>query len=715
MQGLLKKEVGYKIEIFILSITILFHIFRHAIPFFKYPFILLFLFITAYSIIKYKQVLPSKLKEFGINYSLILLLTGIFFLSFLLSYKIYLTIFKDVLDAIILLIFFFLLSLISSPGEKWKYFTDTFTNLIIYFSLLISLMGMGVTFNIFSSSHPFTQSGISSGIELFGNDVNFALLPVFFGVFSIFKNLAVHNSLQKKWLYYLILIINTLGILFSGSRRGMIIFSGILLIMIFLQAVILIKPNFRLKKFCSIALPYLASVMVLSLFLYFIVFHTSFSFKEKALRLIGSKNTLATKERIAFIATRYSPLLNKEGSYFKVYNTLWSASLDPNDKNSSFDPKDPESIWGTRIHKTVFPLTGENVEIVPPGTKGYLMDSTCNADTWSGNAYSYTLIGRSEVKDNDYVKSSVYCYVSNDFDGEWAILYSSRGAIGQCNYDLKKKGTWQKLSINLRCKEAEEMVHLYFAKFGVTDFSTLKGYVIFAYPLFEIYNEHDTIKSYYNFLPEVRTSDHNRYILAENKSVKNERYTGKYLNSLLPELKISGIYSNMLNAVEQDPVRNWVSKFISEDTTYMAYNASILVDTSSSGFISTRTSRWIFAIQVFIKEYDWPERIMGGGFKFLNWYGYYFYRDKTRSDYPHNPFLYILLYSGIIGLILYMFLIFRVFYLYIKYLKEYLLFALFFLLTYFFTFFGGGNPLNPPIMGFFIILPFYFHSIHKNK
>ena len=37
-----------------------------------------------------------------------------------------------------------------------------------------------------------------------------------------------------------------------------------------------------------------------------------------------------------------------------------------------------------------------------------------------------------------------------------------------------------------------------------------------------------------------------------------------------------------------------------------------------------------------------------------------------------------------------------------------------FLITFFFSFFSGSSPFDPPIMGFFILLPFFIHSIHKN-
>jgi len=125
--------------------------------------------------------------------------------------------------------------------------------------------------------------------------------------------------------------------------------------------------------------------------------------------------------------------------------------------------------------------------------------------------------------------------------------------------------------------------------------------------------------------------------------------------------------------------------------------------------------RWQFAWQIFTKEHTLSQKLFGGGFNFLNWYGYYFQRDKTRSDYPHNPFLSILLYSGILGLILYLIFMYKVFYYYIKYFKEYKILSVFFIITFFFSFFSAGSPFDPPIMGFFVMLPFFIHYIHKKN
>jgi hypothetical protein len=464
----------------------------------------------------------------------------------------------------------------------------------------------------------------------------------------------------------------------------------------------------------------LFSTILFSSFYYF-TFHTSYLFKNKTIEFVGSKNIYATKERVAYMMCRYTSIVYPKYSYDNIFNTLWSASLDPRDHNLSFNSKDPESIWGSRVHKTVFPLTGENVNIVPPESKGYLMDSTCNADTWNGNAYSYTLIGKSFVDENDVVKASVYCYVSKDFNGNWAMLNSTDAAIRECHYDFENKGKWQKLFLNVNCTKGETFVFLYFSKFGVTNFSSLKGHVIFAYPEIEITRNENSKGSCLvnkNFIREdscipLLNGKAKTQIADQLNSISNWSENSKYVYS---GLLFFPLFFNQIidfSSANKDPIKNLASKLISEDTTYYPYKANIKIDSISNSFLIPRIVRLKFGEQIFNKEFNWKQKIFGGGFNFLNWYGYSFLHDKTKSDWPHNPFMSVLLYSGIAGLLIYCFFIYFVFYYYIKYIKEYPILFIFFLISFFFTFFSGGSPFDPPIMGFFVILPFFIHSILK--
>lgn len=132
-----------------------------------------------------------------------------------------------------------------------------------------------------------------------------------------------------------------------------------------------------------------------------------------------------------------------------------------------------------------------------------------------------------------------------------------------------------------------------------------------------------------------------------------------------------------------------------------------------TAFYSSRTKRWLYAKELWDREYKWYHKLFGHGFDYLKWYGEKFFPNQSRIDYPHNPFISVVLYSGIVGLILYILLIIKVIVLYLKYKKEYRVVFIGFLLTFFFTFFSGDNPFDPPIMGFFMLLPFLMDFAHK--
>ena len=128
-----------------------------------------------------------------------------------------------------------------------------------------------------------------------------------------------------------------------------------------------------------------------------------------------------------------------------------------------------------------------------------------------------------------------------------------------------------------------------------------------------------------------------------------------------------------------------------------------------------RTYRWQYAVELWKTEYKWYNKLFGHGFDYYEWFGKKFLNDPIRGDYPHNPFISILLYSGIVGLAFYFWLLYRVFFLYIFYRKEYGVLFICFLITFFFSFFSGSSPFDPPIMGFFVILPFFIHSVHERE
>lgn len=138
-------------------------------------------------------------------------------------------------------------------------------------------------------------------------------------------------------------------------------------------------------------------------------------------------------------------------------------------------------------------------------------------------------------------------------------------------------------------------------------------------------------------------------------------------------------------------------------------------DPENKKFYSDRKERYLYAVSLFKNEYSWSNRIIGHGFDYLKWYGKKYIGSYDSNDWPHNPVITVLLYSGIAGLFLYLLLILDVLWIYYRNTKSYTCLFICFLLTFYFSIFSGGNPFDPPIMGFFMLVPYYIKSVVKKN
>jgi len=743
-KNLSELTVRQKKEIFFISLMVIFLLCRAAIPFLKYLFILFYTGFLVYSFIFSKDRIIKMLKEYILNFYLAIILVGLFILCGILSDKLYVVVFKDSVNMIVLLSIFFILTIFISEKAAFIRFYSSLINLTIISAVVISILNLFDLFNILTFNNYFPKIDFlrNSFADSLLTDYNFALLPIFFGLFSVIFYFNSSTSKSQKVLYNIILFIFLLQILFSGSRRGVILLFIICIILFFLTIASFIKRFNFLRNLASNSVFFLIEFSTILLFSYLFVFHSSFQFKNTTLKLLGINNASIVKSNISSRMLRYVSTLNHQISLFDLNKLIWS-----------FDPNDPDSGWGKGNYVRVFPLTGKNVEIVPSGSAGYLLDSTSGGQISGQNFCFVTKIGNDEVISSNVQTASVFCFVSEDYNGDLVSILSEGSTFGnrEDKYNLNKKGVWQKLNISVNCLKGDASVYLVFSKFGVQSFSKLKGYVIFAYPQykinrivnsnglsdnnlfqFNIYKTSSLInieKGIFNKEPQKITELTKANIVSDYYIKRNKVLTNKPL--LITQSRTYACYSlgliskdflsfplSVFNTTatilnDNDPIRKWINKLVSEDTTFHECKSNIVLDSMSNRFLDLRIVRWEFAWKIFTKEYNWAKKLFGGGFNYLNWYGYYFNGDKTMSDYPHNPFLSILLYSGLFGLIVYIIFVFKVFSFYIRYLKEYKNLFAYFVITFFFSFFSAGNPFDPPIMGFFVILPFFIHSIHK--
>jgi hypothetical protein len=205
--------------------------------------------------------------------------------------------------------------------------------------------------------------------------------------------------------------------------------------------------------------------------------------------------------------------------------------------------------------------------------------------------------------------------------------------------------------------------------------------------------------------------------IAELPSIDIEslRNSNRYFKTMPPKLKRS-------EWNEPPALKNRVKKQVGQITGMKHFHAG-LIDTlhENQGLLRSnqdslrigRKGRWIYAVQLF-QGYSVISKITGDGFSYLADYGEHFYDDNNIYDYPHNPFLSALLYSGIIGLLVLITYLFIALILYVKNFRELDYFLILFLVTGIFALISGNSFFSIPIMVFLSGLP-YVYRLLKGK
>ncbi len=663
------KRQNKNIEIILINIIIQLYIFRTTLPVFKYAFIGLFPLVFLYIIYSNRNKIVKSIRETIGQLKLVIILITIFFIAFVFSGIFYEIIFVDLINAIVLIVLFYLLILLLENKRQLNYFTHVFIHLVLVSALFVIIFQ-------WTSLFSFAQDQADTSEVI---DRNFALLPLFFSVFGVFyfyiKKL-LPGILNLS--YTVLLVFFTLHIFLSGSRRGLVLISFFIILLFLTHIISLIYNNLCIKRICRLSKFYILSLIILSGIFYFFISQTSCWIKNRTLENLGVENIHYAKRNITIKIFSYASFFQNEIKYSDLHEKIW---------DSEHDPRDPDCGWGGNTLQRVYPLTGKNIEIIPDNNSiGCLIDSS---SFHKKNKYkSWQRIKKLKVAADEKYTIELYCYVSENFDGIRVMpsipfkfikekIVKSK-TVGR--YDLDRKGIWQKLIVEIKCENAGEIWLYFLVQKNRNNDGQLNGEVIFAYPV----------------IHKVDTTEDKDSIAGNMHNTKNKVL---YKSSLINIESLFKIFNNQLRDI---------------DTASLNIEKDIGQQHDPNHVIQGRTERWKFAWHLFKNEYNWKNKLFGKGFNYLSWYGAYFYEGK-RIDWPHNPFLSVLLYSGILGLVFYLFVLYKAVFYYIKYIKEYYIFFIFFLITFFFAFFSVNSPFVPPVWGFLLIFPFFLHSVLKKE
>ncbi len=363
-----------------------------------------------------------------------------------------------------------------------------------------------------------------------------------------------------------------------------------------------------------------------------------------------------------YSTTYFENLGSKDFSNLKGY-VIWAS---PSFKLMRHNPKDPETYTSSTYIRE-YPLEGRNTEIVPAGVAGARYSANTEGNQWKDIYHSSTHYWGLPVEVGDSIFASVYCYVSPDFDGNEARV-EIRGKVNGPRlerYNLNERGKWVLLKAKAVATGKDRVYGVYFfSKKGVTDFSNLKGYVTFAYP---------------------------QLVVKSGKiSVLNT----------MRNLNIAGLMAQA-NGSETDAIDDGFVPTMTDDH-----------------FAGPRIDRWRYALYIYANEYSTSQKLFGGGFDYTKKFARKFlFNEPSRDyDYPHNPFLSALLYSGLLGFVIYLWFYVRAVYLYYKHRRQYWIFGVAFLITFFYSFFSSNLPFEPGIFGVLSALPYIIGFVEgKNE
>jgi hypothetical protein len=125
---------------------------------------------------------------------------------------------------------------------------------------------------------------------------------------------------------------------------------------------------------------------------------------------------------------------------------------------------------------------------------------------------------------------------------------------------------------------------------------------------------------------------------------------------------------------------------------------------------SSRKDLWILGKKIY-DEYTLPQKVFGKGFSFFDT----FHKETERFLYPHHLFLSVLLFSGIIGLILYIAILLWASITYLLHLKKLGVLCFLFVLNFTFGFFSYTDFFGASFYALLFIFPLLYQGLHKNN
>lgn len=800
-----------------------------AAPNVNYLFLPLLLLFLLFSISQLSREDNSILLKKIIKYNIFLLIICCLVIwGVLISSEIELFTAKEALNGLIIVFFAINFFMFIKTRESFDRLISIFSNQLIYFSIAIAIIGI--------IKYVIQLSGIEVPEAIFSNqigtslnsDYNFFVLFSFLGIIALFFNRSKFNLIK----FYSFLSILFVNIIFSGSRRGMILLL-ILCVLFFLFGTTF---RFEIKK----VIYRLALIIIMLAILLFS--YNKYKNANSIIRKNQSIDLLKTSQAqnvFTKIIYRYFTIINNKKSLYDFYLDLWARNRqsDIAGTKKQFPKMDDDNLiyngnfklglkyWYPMAdkveHEIIQTPYGDGVKV-----KRYNGDNSgwplqyIGPDIIFYAGHTYTISFKFKIVKGDNIPFKIGFKVDNTLlDDRAAGLYpvvlnlENGWKQGNCSYTF-----WRSISdIPLFMNSQEHDTEIEFADIKLQDNISIDSLPKYGDQVSLVKNEvQNYLKRYdsiyyskkqnpeenanllYNgdfsqgtlyWLPAATATEHSVIETPYGKGVKVTRkdgdesywsllYNGRpiiywaghtyklsflfkvlkgsgvpfyvgwsaedgfrgypsyslpgeitkledgwnelvcfdkfktthydlytFLNSLRDNTEIEIAKVKMVDLDSERTQPRYVDELYSEDFGITKISERSLSFTSlHSELYSSRMDRWKYAISVYNDSLTLPQKIFGGGFDYIAFFGKKF--SGGEIDYPHNPFLSAFLFSGIIGGLIYIWYIILVIYYYLKYYKRHKFFFFCFLIVFCFSFVSANTHFSVPVFAILAIIPF---------
>ncbi|MCX6273400.1 MAG: O-antigen ligase family protein [Bacteroidetes bacterium] len=123
-----------------------------------------------------------------------------------------------------------------------------------------------------------------------------------------------------------------------------------------------------------------------------------------------------------------------------------------------------------------------------------------------------------------------------------------------------------------------------------------------------------------------------------------------------------------------------------------------------------RREKWAYSIELF-NAFPRTQKIWGEGFHYLKQFEEKFQKEEKVQDYPHNYLLSALLYSGLLGMVVFVIYLILCGLLYLKHIKKISVLFWIFLITQVFAFTSGNSIFTEKLSCFLLVVPFLIEKV----